>query len=48
MTKQKVIDRETYCAINMMSCEEIQAFLMCYAERALEDNGKLTDLCDRE
>ena len=33
-----IIDRETYRAIKKMSREELQGFLMCYAENLTKDS----------
>ena len=44
MLKQKIIDRDTYRAIKKMSREELQAFLMLYADGLLEKDGKSIDL----
>lgn len=43
MEKQKIIDRDTYRAIKKMSREELQAFLMRYANGLLENDGKSID-----
>ena len=40
MSEQKIIDRDTYRAIKKMSREELQAFLMRYANGLLEKDGK--------
>lgn len=48
MTEQKIIDRDTYRAIKKMSCEELQAFLMRYADGLLEKDGKSIDLREVE
>lgn len=48
MEKQKIIDRDTYRAINKMSREELQAFLMRYANGLLENDGKSIDLREVE
>ena len=42
--EQKIIDRDTYRAIKKMSREELQAFLMRYANGLLENDGKTIDL----
>ena len=44
MPEQKIIDRDTYRAIKKMSREELQAFLMRYANGLLENDGKSIDL----
>ena len=44
MAEQKIIDRDTYRAIKKMSREELQAFLMRYANGLLENDGKTIDL----
>lgn len=44
----RIIDRETYRKIKKMSREELQAFLMRYAEGLLEDNEKTVDLREIE
>lgn len=43
MPEQKIIDRDTYRAIKKMSREELQAFLMRYANGLLENDGKSID-----
>ena len=48
MAEQKVIDRDTYRAIKKMSREDLQAFLMRYANRLLENDGKSIDLREVE
>ena len=48
MAEQKIIDRDTYRTINKMSHEELQAFLMRYAEGLLEDKDKTIDLREVE
>ena len=48
MAEQKIIDRETYRAIKKMSREELQAFLMRYADELLEKDGKSIDLREVE
>ena len=37
MAEQKIIDRDTYRAINKMSREELQAFLVRYADELQKD-----------
>ena len=44
MSEQKIIDRDTYRSIKKMSREELQAFLMRYADGLLENNGKTINL----
>lgn len=46
--KKKIIDRDTYRAIKKMSREELQAFLMRYADGLLEKDGKSIDLREVE
>lgn len=48
MPEQKIIDRDTYRAIKKMSREELQAFLIRYADGLLEKDGKSLDLCEVE
>ena len=48
MPEQKIIDRDTYRAIKKMSREELQAFLMRYANGLLENDGKSIDLREVE
>ncbi len=48
MSEQKIIDRDTYRAIKKMSREELQAFLMRYANGLLEKDGKSIDLQEVE
>ena len=48
MAEQKIIDRDTYRAIKKMSREEMQAFLMRYANGLLENDGKSIDLREVE
>lgn len=48
MAEQKIIDRDTYRAIKKMSREELQAFLMSYANGLLENDGKSIDLREVE
>lgn len=48
MADQKIIDRDTYRAIRKMSREELQAFLMRYANGLLENDGKTIDLREVE
>ncbi len=46
--EQKVIDRDTYRTIKKMSREELQDFLMRYANGLLENDGKSIDLREVE
>lgn len=48
MAEQKIIDRDTYRSIKKMSREELQAFLMRYADGLLENDGKSIDLREVE
>lgn len=48
MPEQKIIDRDTYRSIKKMSREELQAFLMRYADGLLEKDGKSIDLREVE
>lgn len=48
MSNHKIIDRDTYRAIKRMSREELQAFLMRYANGLLENDGKTIDLREVE
>ena len=48
MSDQKIIDRDTYRSIKKMSREELQAFLMRYADGLLENNGKTINLREVE
>ena len=48
MAEQKIIDRDTYRAIKKMSREELQAFLVRYADGLLENDGKTIDLREVE
>ena len=48
MADQKIIDRDTYRAIKKMSREELQAFLVRYADGLLENDGKTIDLREVE
>ena len=42
MSEERIIDRETYRKIKKMSREEMQGFLMRYAEGLLEDKDEKT------
>ena len=44
MPEQKVIDRETYRKVKKMSREELQAFLMRYAENLIEELDAESDV----
>lgn len=48
MSERRIIDREIYRAIKKMSREELQAFLMRYADGLLEKDGKSVDLREVE
>ena len=48
MSEQKIIDRDTYRSIKKMSREELQAFLMRYADGLLENHGKTINLREVE
>ncbi|WP_298529611.1 hypothetical protein [uncultured Ruminococcus sp.] len=48
MNDKTIIDRDTYRAIKKMSREELQAFLMRYANGLLENDGKSIDLREVE
>ena len=48
MPEQKIIDRDTYRSIKKVSREELQAFLMRYADGLLEKDGKSIDLREVE
>lgn len=48
MAEKTIIDRDTYRAIKKMSREELQAFLMRYANGLLESDGKSIDLREIE
>ncbi|MBR6580634.1 MAG: hypothetical protein IKK66_04985 [Ruminococcus sp.] len=48
MAEQKIIDRDTYRAIKKMSREELQAFLMRYANELLENDSKSINLREVE
>ncbi|MCR4646617.1 MAG: hypothetical protein K5695_14620 [Oscillospiraceae bacterium] len=48
MTNQPILDRETYRKIKKMSREELQAFLMRYAQGLLEDQSPSVDLHEIE
>lgn len=44
MPEQKIIDRDTYRAIKKMSREELQGFLLRYADGLMEKDNKTIDL----
>ena len=46
--ENEIIDRDTYRAIKKMSREELQDFLMRYANGLLENDGKSIDLREVE
>lgn len=48
MAEQKIIDRDTYRVIKKMSHDELQTFLMHYANGLLENDGKSIDLQEVE
>ncbi len=48
MNKNIIIDRYTYRAIMTMNHEEMQSFLMHYAEGLLEENDCILDLREAE
>ena len=48
MPEKQIIDRDTYRSIKKMSREELQAFLMRYADGLLEKDGKSIDLREVE
>lgn len=48
MNDKTIIDRDTYRAIKKMSREELQAFLMRYADGLLEKDDKFIDLREVE
>lgn len=48
MPKEYILDRETYRKIKKMSREELQAFLMHYANELLEDQKPKLDLHEIE
>lgn len=48
MPEQKIIDRDTYRSIKKMSREELQAFLMRYADGLFEKDDKSIDLWEIE
>ena len=48
MPEKQIIDRDTYRSIKKMSREELQAFLIRYADGLLEKDGKSIDLREVE
>ena len=48
MLEKQIIDRDTYRAIKKMSREELQSFLMRYADGLLEKDSKSIDLREVE
>ena len=48
MPEQKIIDRETYRSIKKMSREELQGFLLRYADGLMEKDNKTIDLREVE
>ena len=48
MPEQKIIDRDTYRSIKKMSREELQAFLLRYADSLMEKDDKTIDLREVE
>lgn len=48
MPEQKIIDRETYRAIKKMSREELQGFLLRYADSLMEKDNNTIDLREVE
>ena len=48
MPEKQIIDRDTYRAIKKMSREELQSFLMRYADGLLEKDSKSIDLREVE
>ncbi|MBQ3139398.1 MAG: hypothetical protein IJB68_07815 [Ruminococcus sp.] len=48
MSEQRIIDRDTYRAIKKMSREELQSFLIRYANGLLENDGMTIDLREVE
>ena len=48
MPEQKIIDRDTYRAIKKMSREELQGFLLRYADGLMEKDNKTIDLREVE
>ncbi|MBR3390396.1 MAG: hypothetical protein IKG83_07795 [Prevotella sp.] len=48
MPEKQIIDRDTYRAIKKMSREDLQSFLMRYADGLLEKDGKSIDLREVE
>ena len=48
MPGQKIIDRDTYRSIKKMSREELQGFLLRYADGLMEKDNKTIDLREVE
>lgn len=48
MPEQKIIDRDTYRAIKKMSREELQGFLLRYADSLMEKDNNTIDLREVE
>ena len=48
MPEQKIIDRDTYRSIKKMSREELQGFLLRYADGLMEKDNKTIDLREVE
>lgn len=48
MPEQKIIDRDTYWSIKKMSREELQGFLLRYADGLMEKDNKTIDLREVE
>lgn len=48
MPEKKIIDRDTYRSIKKMSREELQGFLLRYADGLMENDNKTIDLREVE
>ena len=48
MAEQQIIDRDTYRSIKKMSREELQGFLLRYADGLMEKDNKTFDLREVE
>lgn len=48
MAEQQIIDRDTYRSIKKMSHEELQGFLLRYADGLMEKDNKTIDLREVE
>ena len=48
MAEQQIIDRDTYRSIKKMSREELQGFLLRYADGLMEKDNKTIDLREVE